>query len=119
MTGTRYKVISGKYSRTEGAGRVRYRPGDTFIPTSEEIQKLGKTIRPVIESPSIDKVEEPKPQTSGPVPLSVKEEDLGRMLKHTGGGWYKLSTSGEKVKGKQAALDRLKGDLRKFDVLEE
>lgn len=120
MTGKRYRVVAGKYSRLEGGVRVRYRLGDIFTPTAEEIQKLGRMIQPVIESPStIDEVEDPKPQTTGPEPVKVKVEDLDQLLKHTGGGWYVLSPNGERVKGKENARERLKGYLRKYYMLEE
>jgi len=42
-------------------------------------------------------------------PVSVDEEDKQDFPKHVGGGWYELS-NGERVQGKDEAIEAEKGD---------
>ena len=101
----RYKVVNGRYSRleTQNKGqevrkvRVRYDVGDTFVPTDEEIEKLGRQITPVQERTRTQKTEDEGSDTT-PEPQ--------QSIKHIGGGNYELP-NGERVKGKEAAVQRL------------
>ena len=109
---TNYRVVSGRYSRLEQQKegqetrqvRVRYEVGDTFTPTDEEIKKLGKQIEPV----------QGRTRTEAPAPAPPDEQEQAQeekpdpyqAIKHVGGGNYELP-NGEKVKGKEAAAQRL------------
>ena len=109
---TNYRVVSGRYSRLEQQKegqetrqvRVRYGVGDTFTPTDEEIKKLGKQIEPVQERTRTEAPASAPPDEQGK--QEEKNPDPYQAIKHIGGGNYELP-SGERVKGKEAAVQRL------------
>lgn len=86
--------------------------GDVFEPTPEEIIRLSYKLR-AVDAPArrsqptpakqvaVEAPASAAPAVADPEPLSASVDDY-----HTGAGWYTLP-GGERVRGRQAALDAL------------
>ena len=105
-----YKVVLG--FRDKEDGMRRYRPGDAYPrkgyePDEVRIQELTSS-KNRLGKPLIVKTEHDSVNDEDPTPVDLNESEKVKpekaFPKHTGGGWYELS-NGEKVKGKQEAIE--------------
>lgn len=119
-----YKLKRGSYLRRFGGEKELIRAGQVFYPIESEIAMLGNDIvavpnptRRVVKRAPAEEPVEPKTSEGGGEDQDEQgdesddedQDEQDEDIVHIGGGYYELPT-GERVKGKEAALEALKSE---------